>query len=137
MTHSNTRIYLHIVWSTKKRRNILEGDLEVFVHGRLRDAAEERGLSVLALNSAWDHTHGLFRWNKNLVISNTVGELKSSAASGWLARCKKSGEESRLKWQRGYSSWSVGPGQIGRVVDYIADQKKLHRGGDARDDWEA
>jgi len=57
MGHTFSRILLHLVFSTKERRNSLyreiRGDLLAYLHG----IARKEGVRILAANAVDDHVH--------------------------------------------------------------------------------
>lgn len=121
-------IYVHLVWRTKYSRRILNGELELFVHRRLREIGEELSLSPIAVNSAWDHVHSYYRWSPLIAVAEGVRILKSKTAVEWnksIRSGKRFGRE--LKWQRGYGAVSTRKSCVPSVQNYIATQKKRHQ----------
>ncbi len=126
MSHVYCDVHLHIVWRTKFSRRILEGALENFVHRRLCEISPEFGVDLLAVNSAWDHIHTLFRWNTALAIGDVMKHLKGRTSTEWNELIRSTGIDTPpLYWQRGYGVLSVGS-NIDRVVAYIDNQKVHH-----------
>ena len=125
MARSKREIYLHFIWTTKDREPTLRGELERYVHRRIRKIAEDHKIEVLAANSAWDHTHILAAWNTTAVISKLVQEWKSRIAVEWNDDEDES--KTRLSWQAGAGIFSVSPHEVERLIGYIAKQKRHHR----------
>ena len=125
MGRSLREIYIHFIWTTKGRSPILRGELEMFVHRRIYRFAKDHGVSVLASNSAWDHTHALARWNTTAVIADVVREWKSRTANEW--NDPDDPKKPCLKWQRGAGIFSVSSHEVKRLIGYIAKQKRHHR----------
>ena len=126
MSKFKCEVYVHMVWHTKEDRPILHGELERYVHRTIKDAARKLGLEPLAVNSAWDHTHGLFRWHPPVSLSDGAGEMKSRTTTGWIQRCKELGEWTEFGWQGGGSLYSVRPEDVSEVIEYIKNQKRNH-----------
>lgn len=127
-TKSYCEIYIHLVWRTKFSRRVLSGDLEMFVHRRLREIGTELELTPLAVNSAWDHVHAFYRWRASVAVETAVRTLKSKTAVEWnngLRRGEHVGEE--LKWQTGYGAVSTWMNDVRVVQDYVDSQKEHHR----------
>lgn len=131
---SYSELYIHVVWRTKYSRRCLAGDLETFVHRRVREAAEELGLSVLAINSAWDHLHVFLRWDGKVSLSEGIGQMKSCAARDWNRQ--RSDGDPELRWQLGFGAVSTRRRCVPRVVSYIHQQKRLHQTGELLKDFE-
>ncbi|MBA2661030.1 MAG: IS200/IS605 family transposase [Bradymonadaceae bacterium] len=126
MSQTFHQVFLHLVWSTRKRQRLLIDDLEDFVHRRIREIADELDLDVLAINSAWDHIHVLVEWNTHVAIADAVREFKSRVTVEWNALARDSGAGRLLKWQRGYGVVSVRKSDVPRVAEYIRLQKERH-----------
>jgi putative transposase len=127
MAHSLRQIYIHLIWSTKGRAPVIKGDLERFIHRRLREIAADLDLRMVAVNSAWDHTHSLVEWNTSITFARAIKEMKSRTSVEWLQRQRERGITSSFKWQRGGGIWSVDKRRVPRLSKYIADQKDIHR----------
>ena len=127
MGHTYHQIFLHFVWSTKGRKPILRGPLEKFAHRRIRQISLDYGLQPLAINSAWTHTHVLIGWNTRTAIADVVCEWKSRTFHEW--RSKRNGKSSLpvLRWQRGFSAFSIWRADVDRLKRYIFNQKRHHR----------
>ena len=119
-------IFIHLIWHTKNNRPILHGDLELFVHRRVREMATEQGLTPIAVNSAWNHVHVLARWNTTVCFADMLRDWKGRTYTEWRKRMKKMGFESKLHWQDGGTIFSISPAEVDRLKDYIANQKEHH-----------
>ena len=133
MGRSLRELYLHFVWTTENRDAVLRGELEQFVHRRFRQITEERGLTMIAVNSAWDHVHLLVRWNTTTRISDLVREWKSRTYTEWN-HDEQAGPQ--LAWQEGCGAFSVSRHEVERLKRYIVDQKRHHRDGTTRHRYE-
>ena len=124
MGSSNIQVYIHFVWHTDHRKPLLRGQLETFVHDRIRELAGEHGLQPLAINSAWTHTHLLVRWNATSAIGDVVEDWKGLTSLEWepTPDCPQ-----ELSWQKGYGAFSHHKDNIDTVIRYIAKQKHHHR----------
>jgi len=127
MSNVYRQVYLHLVWSTRKRQHILTAEVETFVHARMAEICDNLNLRLLIANSAWDHTHSLVEWNTSTSIGDGVRELKSRTTTEWNARVRAAGIGQMLTWQRGYGVVSIRKSDISTVVAYIRDQKTRHK----------
>ena len=121
------QVYLHLVWSTWKRERILVPEVEDIVHARTRQICSNLNLGLLAINSAWDHTHVLVEWNTTVAIGDGVREIKSRISNEWNAQARTTHASPLLKWQRGYGVLSIRKSDIPRVATYIRNQKRHHQ----------
>ncbi len=127
MSHSYINVYVHLVWKTKFSKALLRGDLEQFVHSNIRQLGKELGLTVLAVNSAWNHVHSLYGWHPRVCIDSAAQMLKGRTSHDWNARLDAGLENGpRLKWQVGYGAVSIRQSEITAVVNYIERQKHHH-----------
>ena len=133
MGSSNLHIYLHFIWHTKDRRPVLRGELERFVHRRIREIAVEQRLGLLAINSAWNHVHALVRWNATSSIRGAVQRWKGLTSREWRPRTTR---DDGLSWQRGYGAFSIHREQVPALKSYIGRQKHHHRRGTTIDGYE-
>lgn len=124
MGSSNIQVYIHFVWYTKHRKPILRDELELFVHRRIRAITEDQGLEPLAINSAWNHTHLLTRWNATTEIGKAVGQWKGCTSREWD---RDFDAPTSLNWQAGYGAFSIRPNEVPMLMRYIGRQKYHHR----------
>ena len=118
--------YLHIVWGTYHRKQLLEPHVESFVHARLPEICHDLGLQLIATNSAWDHTHCLVAWNSTVSFSDGVREMKSRTTVEWNHHARETHQRPLLKWQRGYGIVSIRKNDVPTVANYIRNQKIHH-----------
>lgn len=71
-----------------------------------------------------DHVHLAIRLSRTLAIARLVEELKT-ASSKWLKT--QSAALSVFAWQRGYGAFSIAPGDLDAVLDYIDRREEHHR----------
>jgi len=70
-----------------------------------------------------DHIHALFSLSRKWTIAAVVEEVKTSS-SKWI---KTKGEEfHQFHWQSGYGAFSVSQSNVGKVKNYITNQKEHH-----------
>jgi REP element-mobilizing transposase RayT len=125
-----SQMFLHLVWSTKQRSNILRGPLEIEAHSAIRTTARDLGLVPICVNSAWTHTHLLISWNSDVLVDDAVENMKAAAVDAWEELMKQdSADKPKLMWQNGFSVFSVSPGKVQTIKQYVVKQKDLHRDG--------
>ncbi len=131
-------LYVHFVWSTKGRSNILRGRLEIVAHQAIRDAARELEIVPICVNSAWNHTHSLLSWNPSVSITDAAEAMKDEAEERWnQLRSEEDLDAPELKWQPGWSAFSVSPKKVKFAKKYVANQKDRHRSGRIIDTYES
>ena len=131
------KMFIHLVWGTKDRSHIISGKAELLLHRQLRAEARELDLVPVCVNSAWNHTHLLLSWNPALSPDDVVDELKRSSKAAWNNhRDDADAELPELNWQDGYAGFTVSPGRVDSVQNYVAHQKKHHRNDQTLDHFE-
>ncbi|MFO0822716.1 MAG: IS200/IS605 family transposase [Gemmataceae bacterium] len=124
MPQSLAQIYLHVVFSTKHRvPNLRNRSLREQTHAYLTGTCRHLDSPSIAVGGVEDHVHILCRLAKTLCASDLVRELKRES-SKWL---KEQGEElGTFYWQNGYGAFSISPGHVERLTQYIANQEEHH-----------
>ena len=125
MSQSLAQIYLHVVFSTKHRVPYLQDPaLRERTHGYLAGACHNLGSPSIIVGGVEDHVHVLCRLSKTLGASELVRELKRES-SKWLK--EQSAELASFYWQSGYGAFSISPGHLEKLKEYIANQEAHHK----------
>jgi putative transposase len=125
MPQSLAKVLVHLVFSTKDRRALLDdADLRDQMHRYLAGISSKLGCPTVIVGGTGDHVHVLGRPSRTVTLADWVKELKR-ASCVW-ARTKDR-RWSRFQWQAGYGAFSVSQSQSGRVRQYIASQEEHHR----------
>jgi len=123
MGQSLVKNYIHIVFSTKYRRPIIDEEIENELYKYLGGTCNSLDCNVLIVGGYYDHIHILCMLSKNISLVELVKKVKAHS-SKWI---KTRGEKySNFYWQDGYGAFSVNPAQIEIVKNYIANQKEHH-----------
>jgi REP element-mobilizing transposase RayT len=125
MSQSLGQIYVHIVFSTKDRRPFLT-DLAIRdeMHRVLGGICNDLRSAVLTIGGVEDHVYILCRLGKTCSPAELIKELKRES-SLWV---KTKGQEFvDFHWQGGYGAFSVSPGHVEALRQYIANQEEHHR----------
>ena len=79
-SHAKTKIWLHVVFSTKNRLPLLTPPLRGPVHGLLREELIKLGCFVRIVNGVEDHVHLLFSLTARLAVQDVLKQLKGSTS---------------------------------------------------------
>ena len=123
MPQSLAKLYTHLVFSTKNRRNCIDDAVGLKLHAYMAGILNGIGCPCLLINSMSDHAHVLFVMSRTMSLSDVVKNLKSGSTA-WIHR-----EYPLLRdfhWQTGYAAFSVSQSAVEPVTAYIADQKAHH-----------
>src|SRR5689334_17948695 len=125
MSQSLAQLYVHIVFSTKERRAFLQQPaLCDELHNYLGGICNQLDCPVLRVGGTQDHVHVLGRLGRTISVADLVKELKRES-SQWLK--SKDSLLHDFYWQQGYGAFSVSPGHVDALRDYIANQEEHHR----------
>lgn len=125
MSQSLAQIYVHIVFSTKNREPFLtDRAFRQRLHAYLKGICENQGSPSLRIGGVEDHVHILCRLSKTLDVSTLVRELKRDSPK-WVK--ENDPRLAEFHWQNGYGAFSVSPGHIDALINYIIAQEEHHR----------
>jgi REP element-mobilizing transposase RayT len=121
MARSYSANFVHIIFSTKNRRDAipetLRTQLHVYIGGIIRKLDEE----PLAVNGTGNHIHILMTHKPVNRLAESVQKIKGNS-SHWL------GEQGvEFAWQKGYGVFSVSASMLDTVRTYVAAQTDHHR----------
>src|SRR5215203_6597984 len=88
MSQSLANIVVHLVFSTKGRRQLLRDDERGELHAYITGILKNLQSPLIEINSVRDHIHILFVQSKNHAPAKIVEEVKTSS-SRWLRACLK------------------------------------------------
>lgn len=125
MSQSLSRIWLHIVFSTKERRAYLQNtDLREEMFRMLGHHAKETGCPPARVGGWIDHVHVLCGLSRTVTVAELVEVLKRET-SKWAK--KRASDLSMFHWQNGYGAFSVSQSNVDQVIEYIHGQTDHHR----------
>lgn len=132
MPGARTHLYVHIVFSTKRREPLIDDDFAEELHPFLGGIARDLRCTPHTIGGIPDHVHLLIRQRSDISISDLVRHLKGRSAR-W-ANERRAGS---LKWQEGYGAFSVSKSGLAEVVEYINNQKSHHQEMTYKQEFEA
>lgn len=123
--HKRTSVSLinyHFVWTPKRRRKVLLGDVELRLKELSLDTAAKLGCSLLAIEVMPDHIHLFLGCPPNLAPDQIMFRIK-----GYSARVLRMEFPHLLKmssmWTRSYFVSTAGNVSSETIKRYIAEQK--------------
>ena len=125
MSQSLSNVIVHLVFSTKDRRPLLN-DLGIReqMHAELGGTSKTLNCPPIITGGVDDHIHLLARQSRTITLSDWVKELKR-VTSIWIK--EKGPEYSTFSWQAGYGAFSVSQSQLSKVIEYIQQQEEHHK----------
>jgi REP element-mobilizing transposase RayT len=132
MPQSLTKLYAHLVFSTKNREPTLDDEIRPRVHAYLATVVRSFGSPWVVVGGVADHVHLLFDMGKHHAPVAFVEQIKresSKFVKTLGARYK------RFYWQRGYGMFSVGPAHRDEAEAYVRNQEEHHRAKSFQDEF--
>ena len=129
MSHTKSKILIHMVFATIERKPIILGDFKPDLHAYMAGTVRGLGAFLHALGGVEDHCHLVFDLPPKLALADFANQLKS-ATSRWA----RSNGYREFGWQRGYGAFSVNQSSLERAVQYVESQEAHHRKQTFRDE---
>ncbi|MBO0938010.1 IS200/IS605 family transposase [Fibrella sp. HMF5335] len=124
MPQSLTKVYVHLVFSTKYREPIIGDEVKDELYAYLGGTCQALECHPVRVGGYYDHVHILCVLSKKIALMKLLEEVKKNS-SKWM---KTKGVAYRnFYWQDGYAAFSVNPSQLGRVIRYIDNQYQHHQ----------
>jgi putative transposase len=124
MAQSLSKIYIHLIFSTKDRERILPDEVRPDLHAYMGGTLKGLACFPIEINTEPDHLHALFLLARTEALSDVVGQLKKST-NDWLRR--RNSQFASFFWQAGFGAFSVSQSQVEDVRVYIRNQREHHR----------
>ncbi|MCW8129340.1 MAG: IS200/IS605 family transposase [Planctomycetota bacterium] len=133
MPQSLATLRIHVIFSTKRRMNLIPPAVESERYAYMATVLKALDSPAIAIGGVSDHVHILVSLSKNQALSKVIEEVKTSS-SKWIKR--KPGME-QFYWQTGYAAFSIGRSNEPALIRYIHHQKQHHRKTDFKDELRA
>jgi REP element-mobilizing transposase RayT len=132
MPQSLTKLYAHLVFSTKNREQSLGDEVRPRVHAYLATIVRSFDSPWVVVGGVADHVHLLFDMGKHHAPVAFVEQIKreSSKFVKTLGTRYK-----RFYWQRGYGMFSVGPAHRDEAEAYVRNQEEHHKTKSFQDEF--
>ena len=134
MGQSLVQNYIHIVFSTKHRKEQIYPPYEQELHAYIGGVCKELDCPVLIVGGYTNHIHILCMLSKKIALMTLVQKVKAHS-SKWIKTKDKS--LANFYWQDGYGAFSVNPSEVNVVIKYINNQHEHHRSKDFKKEYRA
>ncbi len=124
MPQSLTRIFLHIIFSTKHRHRSIDETIENELFHYLGGVCRDLECRPIQVGGYADHVHILCGLSKKITVIKLLQEVKQNS-SKWIKT--KGDQYTGFHWQDGYAAVSVNPAELDAVAHYIRRQKEHHQ----------
>lgn len=124
MANTFYQVYIHIVFSVKKRELLIPKDKKEDLHKYISGVVENKNCKMIAINSMPDHIHIFIGLHPLISISELVKDIKISS-NKFINEQKWT--KTKFQWQDGFGVFSYGKSQIDRVYKYVLNQDEHHK----------
>ena len=120
---TTTRLTAHVVWVTKYRYHVLEGDIKVRCRDLIVQICDAEDVRILKGVVSKDHVHMHIEYAPRLALSDLVKRLKGRSSRMLQAEFPhlKKRYWGRHFWAIGYGAWSSG-----NITDEMVQQDLEH-----------
>jgi putative transposase len=132
MPSTHLALNYHIVFSTKDREPSIDVAWRDRFHAFLGGSARSIDVVAMAVGGVADHVHMLLGLRAIHALAPVVRDIKT-ASSRWVHQEIGYGG---FAWQEGYGAFTVGPGHLEAVRNYIARQEEHHRARTFQEEYE-
>jgi REP element-mobilizing transposase RayT len=115
---------VHVIFSTKGRLPLLQGDLPRRLFAYIHETARRYGGVIHIIDGVADHVHMLMSIPADRSVAEIMRLVKCNS-SRWVRQ-----EFTHLRdfgWQTGYAAFSVSHSKCPAVHEYIARQQEHHK----------
>ena len=131
-SHTIYDLRYHIVWCTKYRYKVLEGDIAIRARDLIREVASSMEIKILSGKVGKEHVHMYVSLHPNMSVAKAVMHMKGKSSRKLqmeytLLRRRYWGQH---LWARGYFVSSIGEVNDTIIREYI-DKQDEHHGDDS------
>ena len=121
MSHSYSNNYVHAVYSTKDRKDLIPTELEKRLYSFIASIARGHKIPLLAAGGMPNHSHLLFLLPATISLASAINIFKTNSSRFLHERGLI------FQWQNGYGAFSVSISQLDQVTTYIRSQREHHK----------
>ena len=131
-SHSVYDLKYHIVWITKYRKPVLQGEIAVRVRELVRQTCATLDVYIVSGHVSKDHVHLLVSVPPKVSVSELVKRLKGRSSRRMMEEYNELRRQfwGRHLWARGYFAASTGNVTDEIIKQYIESQEQGDESGD-------
>jgi len=120
---SALQLYIHLAWTTRDRRAMIDAATKPHLEDFLRKSAAREGVQIVALGIVQTHVHMLIRSGPRVDLARLLQMLKGGSSH---AMNRLPGNVLGLRWAREYSATTVSPKNLRSAIAYVIHQEGRH-----------
>jgi len=124
MANTFTQLHIQFVFAVKNRASLIQSSWEEELYKYITGIVKNHKHKMIAINGMPDHLHVFVGLHPSQSISSLMQVVKGES-SEWIN--EKGFVKGKFQWQEGYGAFSYGHSQVGKVYDYVMNQKQHHK----------
>jgi REP element-mobilizing transposase RayT len=134
MPQSFASLHHHLIFSTRHREPVLDGDLLPRLYQYIGGILRAEGCMLVAAGGISDHVHLLASLTREISVAEALRVIKTNS-SKWIHETDPARDG--FAWQSGYGAFAVSYSHLERVKTYLARQAEHHRTMTFQDEFRA
>ena len=132
MPQSLSKVYAHIIFSTKHRKNLINNQIESDLYNYIGGICKDLECNPVQVGGHKNHIHILCLLSRKIAQMTLVQQVKQGS-SKWIKTIDA--EYANFYWQDGYGIFSVSPKRVDNVIEYIKNQHNHHQKMSFKDEY--
>ena len=132
MGQSLSKVYAHIVFSTKNREDWIDDEIESDLFSYIGGICKSLECNPVQIGGYRNHVHILCTLSKKISQVKLLEDVKKGS-SKWMKT--KGIAYQNFFWQDGYGIFSISAYDVDRVKDYIQNQRMHHQQSSFQDEF--
>jgi putative transposase len=124
MANTYSSIFLHIVFSTKNRKEFIDAEIENRVWAYIGGIARKHKCTAVQIGGIENHIHALIL-SPTTYSPSEIAKFLKGESSKWIH--EEFPKLHKFGWQDGYGAFSVSKKLVPKVVEYIKNQREHHK----------
>ncbi|MFB6343275.1 IS200/IS605 family transposase [Saccharicrinis sp. FJH62] len=124
MPQSLSKVYVHITFSTKNRKALIDEEIQKRLFDYLGGICKGLECNPVQIGGYNDHIHILCILSRKITQAILLEKLKKES-SIWIKTINP--RYASFYWQNGYGIFSVNPTGVKVITEYILNQKEHHK----------
>jgi putative transposase len=126
-SHTISRLSVHIVWVTKYRYQVLQGDIQKRCRDLVRQICDALDVRIMKGVVSKDHVHVHVEYPPKVSVSELVKMLKGRTSRRLQDEFPELGKRywGRHFWATGYGAWSTGNITDEMVQEYLEHHREV------------
>jgi putative transposase len=124
MGNVQTRLFMHMILTTRRSAPFITPDLEAGLHERLAEIVKEERCQPLAIGGGEEHVHVLVRYRATTVPSKFFARLQTESAR-WVQQ--EFPEFDGFAWEDAEIMFTISGEEVPREAEKILMQAATHR----------